>query len=60
MDWFLALPLTPKLKPWYGALAMSLSSFTVVMNALRLNLFNKLLINYQSDLVERRKKHANY
>ena len=30
-----------KLKPWYGALAMSLSSFTVVMNALRLNLFKK-------------------
>ena len=30
-----------KLKPWYGALAMSLSSFTVVMNALRINLFKK-------------------
>ncbi len=29
-----------KLKPWYGALAMSLSSFCVVMNALRINLFN--------------------
>ena len=28
------------MKPWYGALAMSLSSFFVVMNALRLNLFN--------------------
>ncbi len=28
------------LKPWYGAAAMSLSSFTVVLNALRLNLFN--------------------
>lgn len=29
-----------KLKPWYGALAMSLSSVTVVLNALRINLFN--------------------
>ncbi len=29
-----------KLKPWMGAAAMSLSSFSVVMNALRLNLFN--------------------
>ena len=28
-----------KLKPWYGAAAMSLSSVTVVLNALRLNLF---------------------
>ena len=30
------------MKPWYGALAMSLSSVFVVMNALRLNLFNSL------------------
>ncbi|MCR4561646.1 MAG: heavy metal translocating P-type ATPase [Bacilli bacterium] len=29
-----------KLKPWMGAAAMSLSSFFVVMNALRLNLYN--------------------
>ena len=28
-----------KMKPWMGALAMSLSSFCVVMNALRINLF---------------------
>ena len=28
-----------KLKPWYGAAAMALSSVTVVLNALRLNLF---------------------
>ena len=31
-----------EMKPWYGALAMSLSSVFVVMNALRLNLFNSL------------------
>ncbi len=29
-----------KMKPWYGALAMALSSIFVVLNALRLNLFN--------------------
>ena len=29
-----------KLKPWYGAAAMALSSLTVVCNALRINLFN--------------------
>ena len=29
-----------KLKPWYGAAAMALSSVTVVCNALRINLFN--------------------
>lgn len=29
-----------KMKPWYGALAMALSSTFVVVNALRLNLFN--------------------
>ena len=28
------------LKPWYGSLAMSISSITVVLNALRINLFN--------------------
>jgi len=28
-----------KLKPWYGAAAMALSSVTVVLNALRLNLY---------------------
>ena len=31
-----------EMKPWYGALAMSFSSVFVVMNALRLNLFNPL------------------
>ncbi|MDD6240360.1 MAG: heavy metal translocating P-type ATPase [Eubacteriales bacterium] len=29
-----------KMKPWYGAAAMALSSVTVVCNALRLNLYN--------------------
>lgn len=29
-----------KMKPWYGALAMALSSVTVVLNALRINLYN--------------------
>ena len=29
-----------KLKPWYGALAMALSSFCVVLNALRINLIH--------------------
>lgn len=29
-----------KLKPWYGAAAMALSSVTVCLNALRINLFN--------------------
>lgn len=29
-----------KLKPWYGSLAMSISSLTVVLNALRLNLID--------------------
>ena len=28
-----------ELRPWYGALAMSLSSLFVVLNALRLNLY---------------------
>ena len=28
------------LKPWYGSLAMSLSSITVVLNALRINLYD--------------------
>ena len=31
-----------KMLPWMGAAAMSLSSFTVCMNALRINLFNPL------------------
>ena len=30
-----------EMKPWYGALAMSLSSLFVVTNALRINLFKK-------------------
>lgn len=29
-----------KMKPWYGAAAMALSSVTVCLNALRINLFN--------------------
>ncbi len=36
----LLIPLGLVLKPEYGALAMSLSSFCVVVNALRLNLFD--------------------
>ncbi|MCR4874381.1 MAG: heavy metal translocating P-type ATPase [Clostridia bacterium] len=35
------IPLGLTLEPMYGAAAMSLSSFCVVMNALRLNLFRK-------------------
>ena len=35
------IPLGVTLEPMYGAAAMSLSSFCVVMNALRLNLFRK-------------------
>ena len=31
---------TSNILPWMGALAMSLSSFCVCMNALRINLFN--------------------
>ena len=31
-----------ELKPWYGAAAMSVSSLIVVLNALRLNLFNSV------------------
>ena len=31
---------TATMRPWMGAAAMSLSSFCVVMNALRINLFN--------------------
>ena len=34
-----------KMKPWYGALAMSLSSVCVVLNALRLNMINPYKIN---------------
>ena len=34
-----------KMKPWYGALAMSLSSICVVLNALRLNMVNPYKIN---------------
>ena len=34
-----------KMKPWYGALAMSLSSLCVVLNALRLNMVNPYKIN---------------
>lgn len=39
---FYALNITwlREMKPWYGALAMSLSSIFVVLNSLRLNLFN--------------------
>ncbi|MCR5741982.1 MAG: heavy metal translocating P-type ATPase [Gammaproteobacteria bacterium] len=34
------LAATSSMQPWMGAAAMSLSSFTVCMNALRINLFN--------------------
>jgi len=37
-----------KLKPWYGAAAMALSSVTVVLNALRINLYN--VYNTKHDL----------
>ncbi len=36
------IPFNITLEPMYGALAMSMSSFCVVMNALRLNLFKSL------------------
>ena len=42
-----------KLNPMFGAAAMSLSSFCVVMNALRLNLFN------MHDAGKDRKKHTH-
>ena len=42
-----------KLNPMFGAAAMSLSSFCVVMNALRLNLFN------MHDARKDRKKHTH-
>ena len=46
-----------KLKPWYGAAAMALSSLTVVLNALRLNLLkfnnpNKFHRSNKKDLPE--------
>ena len=48
------IPLGITLEPMYGAAAMSLSSFTVVMNALRLNLFkptkHEIVENNQGDI----------
>lgn len=43
------------LKPWYGSLTMSLSSITVVFNALRINLFdlNKKNISFKRDKIKK-------
>ena len=38
--YFTGIEWIKELRPWYGALAMSMSSVFVVLNALRLNLFN--------------------
>ena len=38
--YFTNISFLKEMKPWYGALAMALSSVFVVLNALRLNLFN--------------------
>ena len=52
-----------EMKPWYGALAMSLSSLFVVLNALRLNLYNPLknsnnkkTIEFNSNLIKKKEK----
>ena len=45
------IPLGVTLEPMYGAMAMSLSSVCVVLNALRLNLFKTLEIN--NDKIEK-------
>ena len=50
------IPVGVTLEPMYGALAMSLSSFCVVMNALRLNLFkqtNKNIEEIKGDTMEK-------
>ena len=45
---FAALGLA-KLRPWMGAAAMALSSICVVLNALRLNLYNYKMINISKE-----------
>ena len=44
IDWLI------ELKPWYGALAMSFSSLFVILNALRLNLFD---LNKKSNVMKK-------
>ena len=55
-----------ELKPYYGAMAMSLSSLFVVLNALRLNLFNKSkkinkkkIINIDTNIIDDILKEEN-
>ena len=55
-----------ELKPWYGSLAMSLSSVFVVLNALRLNLFNpnkesnnKKMMEFDEKIITTNKEENN-